>query len=168
MRASFYARHLYSYRLQNIEDGTVIIFYTNQGSPWLKTLADAEKWLKEQEAERQDPDNTSRPNSKWVFLSHFSLDLKVVLDRQPLVGTGPLPDWLRNLARGGHAMVALDTYQDNLCLWRCIAVHKRGWARSKHKSSSRSRQEFLQAQDYADRLSKNITRRIRQGGNTSE
>ena len=21
-------------------------------------------------------------------------------------------------------MVALDTYQDNLCLWRCIAVHR--------------------------------------------
>ena len=40
------------------------------------------------------------------------------------MGTGPLPDWLRNLARGNHAMVALDTYRDNLCLWRCIAVHR--------------------------------------------
>ena len=50
--------------------------------------------------------------------------MKVVLDRQqPLLGTGPLPDWLRNLAHG-RSMVALDTYQDNLCLWRCIAVHR--------------------------------------------
>ncbi|KAL9983295.1 hypothetical protein ACROYT_G005442 [Oculina patagonica] len=48
---------------------------------------------------------------------------KVVLDRQPLLGTGPLPDWLRNLAHG-RSMVALDTYRDNLCLWRCIAVHQ--------------------------------------------
>ena len=42
------------------------------------------------------------------------------------MGTGPLPDWLRNLANAGRkqAMVALDTYRDNLCLWRCIAVHK--------------------------------------------
>jgi len=48
-----------------------------------------------------------------------------VLDRQPLLGTGPLPDWLRNFARGcAGPMVALDTYQDNLCLWRCIAVHR--------------------------------------------
>ena len=37
---------------------------------------------------------------------------------------GPLPDWLRNLARGGHAMFCLDTFRDNLCLWRCIAVHQ--------------------------------------------
>ena len=60
--------------------------------------------------------------TKWRFLIHFAVDLKVVLDRQPLMGTGPLPDWLRNLAHG-RSMVALDTYKDNLCLWRCIAVH---------------------------------------------
>ena len=46
-----------------------------------------------------------------------------MLDPQPLLGTGPLPDWLRNLAHG-RSMAALDTYQDNLCLWRCIAVHR--------------------------------------------
>ena len=39
------------------------------------------------------------------------------------MGTGPLPDWLRNLAHG-LSMVALDDFQDNLCLWRCIAVHR--------------------------------------------
>ena len=47
----------------------------------------------------------------------------VVFDRQPLLGTGPLPNWLRNLAHG-RSILALDTYQDNLCLWRCIAVHR--------------------------------------------
>ena len=47
-----------------------------------------------------------------------------MLDRQPLLGTGPLPDWLRNLALGrAGPMVALDTYKDNLCLWHCIADH---------------------------------------------
>ena len=42
------------------------------------------------------------------------------------MGTGLLPDWLRKQANTGRkqAMVALDTYRDNLCLWRCIAVHK--------------------------------------------
>ena len=37
------------------------------------------------------------------------------------MGTGPLPDWLHKLAHAarGQAMVTLDTYQDNLCLWRC-------------------------------------------------
>ena len=40
-----------------------------------------------------------------------------------LLGTGPLPDWLRNLAHG-RKMVSLDTFRDNICLWCCIAVYK--------------------------------------------
>ena len=121
---SFYMRHVYSYLLVNIEDGTRLTFYQNKGSPWMKTYADAENWIREMEAARLDPDNTERPDTKWVFDSHFTVDIKVVLDRQPLMGTGPLPYWLHNLARGNHAMVTLDTYRDNLCLWRCIAVHR--------------------------------------------
>ena len=119
VRTSFYMRHVHAYRLQNTEDETIIIFYTNLGSPWMNTLAEADKWLSEKEAERLDQDNTNRPSTKC-------LDLKIVLDRQPLMGTGPLPDWLRNLAHAaqGQAMVALDNYQDNLCLWRCIAVQR--------------------------------------------
>ena len=74
------------------------------------------------EAKRLDADGIERPNTKWIFEGHFNADVKVVLDRQPLMGTGPLPDWLRNRAHG-RSMVALDTYQDNMCLWRCIAVH---------------------------------------------
>jgi len=76
-----------------------------------------------QEEPRLDLERVERPNTKWVFENFFNVDLKVVLDRQPLVGTGPLPDWLRNLAHS-RAMVSLDVYNDNLCLWRCLAVHR--------------------------------------------
>ena len=49
------------------------------------------------------------------------VDLKVILDRQPLqIGLGRLPDWLRNK----HEVISLDTYSDNPCLFRCIAVHR--------------------------------------------
>jgi len=48
--------------------------------------------------------------------------MKVVLDRQPMLGTGALSDWLRNVAPG-RQMVALDTSDNNLCLWGCIAVY---------------------------------------------
>ena len=40
-----------------------------------------------------------------------------------MLGTGPLPYWLRNLAHS-RKMVSLDTYGDDMCLWRCIAVFK--------------------------------------------
>ena len=126
VRTSFYMRHVYSYMLQNIEDGTIIFYYQNKGSPWMSRYGEAENWLSKREAARLDVDSVERPNTKWFFEGHFNVDVKVVLDRQPLMGTGPLPDWLRKLANTGRkqAMVALDTYRDNLCLWRCIAVHR--------------------------------------------
>ena len=123
IHTSFYARHIFSYQLRNIEDGTIIMYYTYVGSPWFKHPSEAEKWLSEREKVRLDPDIIERPDTKWVFENHFNADVKVVLDRQPLLGTGPLPDWLRNLAHG-RSMLALDTYKDNLCLCRCIAVHR--------------------------------------------
>ena len=58
-----------------------------------------------------------------MFVSFFNIEVRVVPDRQPLSGTGPLPDRLRNLAQG-RTMVALDTFADNLRLWRCRAVHR--------------------------------------------
>jgi len=120
----FYLRHVFAYQLRNIEDGTVIVYYSNpKGSTWFKKQEDAEKWLSRQEELHLDLERVERPNTKWVFEAFFNVDLKVVIDRQPLVGTGPLPDWLRNLAHS-RSMVALDTYKDNLCLWRCIAVHR--------------------------------------------
>jgi len=106
---SFYLRHVFAYQLRNIEDGTVIVYYSNpKGSQWFNKLEDAEKWLITQEEERLDNERVERSSTKWAFESSFNVDVKVVLDRQLLVGTGPLPDWLRNLAHS-RAMVALDT-----------------------------------------------------------
>ncbi|KAL9960025.1 hypothetical protein ACROYT_G033415 [Oculina patagonica] len=123
VNTAFYIRHVYSYQLRNIDNYTVIVYYINHGSSWINKLPAAEKWLSEQETKRLASDNIQRPSTKWEFVSFFNVDVKVVRDRQPLLGTGPLPDWFRNLARG-RPMVALDTYLDNLCLWRCIAVHQ--------------------------------------------
>ena len=121
VRTSFFIRYVYAFNLRNIEDGTFLTYYqTEKGSRWINKLEDAEKWLRERESERLEVDNIERPNTKWIFDHYYAVDVKVVLDRQPLMGTGQLPDWLRNL----RAMVALDTYRDNLCLWRCIAVHR--------------------------------------------
>ena len=124
VETTFYLRYIYSYWLENIEDGTIHLFYKNQGgSPWLNRYDEAENWLREKEEARLNIDNIERSNTKWVFRGYSDVDVKVVLDRQPLLGTGPLPDWLRNLEHG-RSTLALDTYQDNLCLWRCIAVHR--------------------------------------------
>jgi len=46
--------------------------------------------------------------------------VKAILVEQPLLGQGQLPDWLRSK----KGLYALDTFDDNMCLFRCTAVHR--------------------------------------------
>ena len=120
---AFYLRYNYAYVLVNNETGLRMVFYKqNRGSPWINNFAEAERWLNEQENNRLTLDNIDRPNTKWTFIKFSNIEVKAVIDNQPMLGTGPLPDWLRNLAHG-RKMVSLDTYGDDMCLWRCIAVY---------------------------------------------
>ena len=121
---AFYIRYNYAYVLVNNETGLSMVFYKQQrGSPWINNFAEAERWVNEQENNRLNLDNIERPNTKWTFIKFSNIEVKVVLDNQPMSGTGPLPDWLRNLAHG-RKMVSLDNFGDNLCVWRCIAVYR--------------------------------------------
>ena len=108
-------------QLQNIEDGSTMDWYnTDLGeSPWFETLVAAREWVSRQEEARLS--NLNRPNTKWSYDFTKAVYVKVILDRHPLfLGLGRLPDWLRNK----HGVLSLDTYEDNLCLFRCIAVHR--------------------------------------------
>ena len=67
LHTSSYARHIFSYQLRNIEDGSLMGMYTNTGSPWFERLSEEEKWLSEREKVHLDPDNINRPDTKWVF-----------------------------------------------------------------------------------------------------
>ena len=115
VHTAFYVRHVYANQLRKIEDGTVILYDNNYASPWIEKLSEVEDWLDKQEKKRLDSDNIKRHTTKWEFIGFFSVNVKVVLDCKYLLGTGPLPDWLRNLAHG-RSMVALDTYRNNLSL----------------------------------------------------
>ena len=125
IRSNVRRRHKLNYRsayeLRNIETNEYTVWYKNTDSPWFSTLSETQAWLQEQEDLRLQGENIDRPNTKWVFRRHVFVDLKVILDRQPLqIGFGRLPDWLRNK----HEVISLDTFNDNLCLFRCIAVYR--------------------------------------------
>ena len=49
------------------------------------------------------------------------VQIRLVASNKPLMGCGPLPDWLRKK----RCIYALDTFDDNLCVWRCLAIYKR-------------------------------------------
>ena len=81
-------RHKINYRsgyeLRNVENGETMVYYTNINSPWIERLSKTKEWLGEQEELRLQGANTDRPSTKWVFQRHMLVDLKVILDRQPL------------------------------------------------------------------------------------
>ena len=137
-------------QLQNIEDGSTMDWYnTDLGeSPWFETLVASQEWVGRQEEARLS--NTNRPNTKWSYNFTKAVYVKVILDRHPLfLGLGRLPDWLRNK----HGVLSLDTYEDNLCLFRCIAVH---WGatpkRNMRKTRELEKSFFTQRPDLRNRL----------------
>ena len=48
-------------------------------------------------------------------------DIKLIASNEPLMGCGLLPEWLRKK----RCINALDTFDDNLCVWRCLAIYTR-------------------------------------------
>ena len=104
----------------NAEDGRTMGFFQTIGiSHWFETLAASQEWVRQQEELRLE--TRRRPNTQWSYENTELVYCKVILDRNPLfLGVGRLPDWLRN-KRG---VLSLDTYRDNRCLFRCIAVHQ--------------------------------------------
>jgi len=54
-----------------------------------------------------------------VFVNWVQVEVKASMTNQPLLGAGQLPDWLRQKKE----LYALDTFDDNLCLFRCLVVH---------------------------------------------
>jgi len=113
---AFYIRYNYAYVLVNNENGLRMVFFEQQkGSPWINNFGEAERWVNEEENKRLILDNIERPNTKWTFVKFSNIEVKAVVDNQPMLETGPLPDWLRNLAHG-RKMFSLDTFRDNLCL----------------------------------------------------
>ena len=83
-----------------------------------------------------------RPNTKWVFERHLFIDLKVILDRQPLqIGLGRPPDWIPNK----REVISLDTFNDNLCIFRCIAVLRGADTRYNTRKTRELAQSFFAA-----------------------
>ena len=137
-------------QLQNTEDGSMMDWYNRElgESPWFETLVAAREWVSRQEEARLA--NPDRPNTKWSYELTKSVYVKVILDRHPLfLGLGRLPDWLRNK----HGVLSLDTYDDNLCLFRCIAVH---WGATSKRNMRKTRELeksfFTQRPDLRNRL----------------
>jgi hypothetical protein len=119
---SFYLRYRCAYWLINIETGKRLLFYSNLGrsDSLITNLEMARAWLTSKEEVRLSLDKLDRPSTKWSFVGWSHVWLKVIMTNQPLLGRGRLPDWLRQK----KGLYSLDTYDDNMCVFRCLAIHR--------------------------------------------
>ena len=115
-------------------------FQDRQKSPWFATHGDAQAWLERQEEGRLGTENIKPPSTKFVFEKHLSVQIKIILDQQPLqVGEGCLPNWLRTK----KGLIALDNFDDNLCVFRCLAVHRGAGKQHNLRKTRKLAREFF-------------------------
>ena len=114
----------YSYYnvLRNIETGkTFPWLQEGMKSEWFNARDETERWLEPQERDRLDNERFDRPDTRSVFDRFMSVQIKIILNNQPLrVGEGRLPELLRKK----KGIFALDVFDDNLCVFRCLIVHR--------------------------------------------
>ena len=118
---SFKISFNYTYQLSNTKTDTVMLFYKQVPiSHLFQTLEEAAEYLRVQENIRMQQE-VNRPNSSWSFVHFVLVDVNIILDQQVLhIQAGRLSFRLRH-KKGMHA---LDRFDDELCLFRCYAVHK--------------------------------------------
>ena len=73
-----------------------------------------------------------------------SVSTKIILSEEPLLGCGPLPKWLADK----KCIYAIDKIDDNLCLWRCLAIHQRIVKGKKRPEEDTNRDALKLARDF--------------------
>ena len=127
---------------------------TLDSSPGMFTsLKEIQAFIEECEQKRLDLDNEEvwskaylpatratevRGNhERKVVFKHVAI--RLVASKELLMGCGPMPDWLRNK----RCIYALDIVDDNLCVWRCLAIYKRLAHGEKNREQERNRNAVL-------------------------
>ena len=104
-------------------------------------LEDSETWSQAYLPATLIYDSKGVYEGKVLFLT---VDIKLILSNEPLLGCGPLPEWLANK----KCIYAIDKINDNLCVWRCLAIHQRIAKNQKRPEEDTSRDALRLARDF--------------------
>ena len=125
------------------------------------SLADIKEYIRQCEQKRLDLEDaetwskaylpaTATYASKGVYegrVRFTSVSTKIILSNEPLLGCGPLPKWLADK----KCVYAIDKIDDNLCFWRCLAIHQRIMKGEKRPEEKTNRDALKLARDFYKR-----------------
>ena len=115
--------------------GEIVDYSKTLSSPpgMFTNLAEIRGYIEECEQKRLDLENeevwskaylpatrTTRVKGNYqgkVVFKH--VQIKLIASNEPLMSCGLLPEWLRKK----RCIHALDTFDDNLCVWRCLSIY---------------------------------------------
>ena len=104
-------------------------------------LEDSETWSQAYLPATMIYDSKGVYEGKVLFRS---VDIKLILSNEPLLGCGCLPEWLANK----KCICAIDKINDNLCVWRCLAIHQRITKKQKRSEEDTNRDALRLARDF--------------------
>ena len=127
-------------------------------SETFSSLSDIKEYIRQCEQKRLDLEDaetwskaylpaTATYNSKGVYegrVRFTSVSTKIILSNEPLLGCGPLPKWLADK----KCIYAIDKINDNLCFWRCLAIHQRIMKGKKRPEEDTNREALKLARDF--------------------
>ena len=64
---------------------------------------------------------TDKPGVYEGRVEFRRIHIRLISSNEPLMGCGPLPDWLREK----RCIYSTDNVNDNLCVWRCLVIFER-------------------------------------------
>ena len=143
-------------------DGGVTPYHKNKSSKGsLSSLEEIEAFISQCEMQRLDIEDAEfwskaylPPERTIETLGAFEgklifdhVQIKIISTREPLLGCGPLPEWLRK-KRCIYALDGIEEETDNLCMWRCLAVHYRGDRKQREKRTTREALNFARVKAY--------------------
>ena len=122
------------------------------------SLSDIKEYIRQCEQKRLDLEDaetwskaylpaTATYASKGVYEGRVlftSVNTKIILSNEPLLGCGPLPKWLADK----KCVYAIDKIDDNLCLWRCLVIHQRIMKGKKRPEEKTNRDALKLARDF--------------------
>ena len=122
------------------------------------SLSDIKEYIRQCEQKRLDLEDaetwskaylpaTATYASKGVYegrVRFTSVSTKIILSNEPLLGCGPLPKWLADK----KCIYAIDKIRDNLCFWRCLAIHQRIMKGKKRPEEDTNREALKLARDF--------------------
>ena len=104
-------------------------------------LEDSEVWSKAYLPKERTIESRGAYQGKVVF-TH--IHIKLIASNEPLMGCGPLPEWLGNK----KCIYKVDTFDDNLCVWRCLVIHNRIMLGRKRPEEDTTREALKLAGQY--------------------